>query len=82
MKCNEASKLISRSLEKKLSMTERFALKLHLLMCQYCARFSQQLHKLNVAINSMRKSIENDESIKLPAETKARIVESLEPDIE
>ncbi|MFW5440661.1 MAG: zf-HC2 domain-containing protein [Methylophilaceae bacterium] len=82
IKCKEVSQLVSRSLEKKLSFRERFALKFHLLMCKYCARFSQQLSKINVAISSMTKSIEDDTSIKLPSKTKARIVKSLESDVE
>lgn len=80
IKCKEVSQLVSRSLDNKLSLKERFALKLHLLMCKYCMRFSQQLKKLNVAIRSMSKNIEDDENIKLPSEAKKRIVKSLESD--
>lgn len=78
LKCKQASQLISQGLDKKLSGRERFGLKMHLLMCRYCRRFSQQLHKLNVVISSMKKNIENDEDIKLSPEAKDRIVKSIE----
>lgn len=78
LKCKQASQLVSRALDEKLSMRERFALKLHLLICKYCSRFSQQLNTLNVAISSIGKTIEDDASITLPSETKNRIAQSLE----
>ena len=82
IKCKEVSQLVSRSLDKNLSFRERFALKFHLLICKYCARFSQQLGKINVAINSINKNIEDDTNIKLPSEAKTRILKSLESDTE
>ncbi len=82
IKCKEASQLVSRSLDNKLSFRERFALKLHLMICKYCRRFSQQMSKLNVAICSMNKTIEEDTNIKLPPKVKTRIVKSIESDIE
>lgn len=78
IKCKEASQLASRALDCKLSFRERFALKLHLLICKYCKRFDKQLRKLSIAISSMNKNIENDTNIKLPSEARARIVKSLE----
>lgn len=80
MKCKQASQLISQGLDVSLSKRERFALKFHLLICKYCSRFSQQLKMLNVAINNLGKQIEDDTSIQLPSESKARIVKALESD--
>jgi len=77
MNCKQASQLISRTLDETLSLRERFALKLHLYLCKYCSRFSQQLHNLHIALRNMGKSIEDDTSIKLPSETKKEIVKSL-----
>ncbi len=78
MKCKQASQLVSRALDGKLTMRERFALKFHLLICKYCSRFSQQLTTLSVVINNMGKSIEDDTSITLPTKTKNIITQSLE----
>lgn len=77
MNCKQASQLISRDLDKVLSTRERFALKFHLLLCNYCSRFSQQLKALHVAISNMSKNIEDDTNIKLPSEAKEKIVKSL-----
>jgi Putative zinc-finger len=78
MNCKQASQLISRDLDEVLSARERFALKFHLFLCKYCSRFSQQLKALHVAISSMSKNIEDDANVKLPSETKKKIVKSLE----
>lgn len=77
MNCKQASQLISRTLDETLSIRERFALKLHLYLCKYCSRFSQQLHNLHIALHNMGKSIEDDTSIKLSSERKKEIVNSL-----
>lgn len=78
--CKQASQLISRGLDTTLSKRERFALKIHLLMCKYCSRFRQQLIAINVTISKLGKQIEDDSNIQLPEETKARIVKALESD--
>ena len=80
MNCKQSSQLISRGLDVTLSKRERFALKLHLFMCKYCSRFRQQLTAINVAISKLGKQIEDDSNIRLPEETKARIVKALESD--
>lgn len=79
LKCKDISQLVSRSLDSKLSLRERFGLKMHLFICKNCMRFSQQLQKLNVSIANMQKSVENDTNIKLPLKAKNKIIKSLEP---
>jgi len=76
--CKEATQLISKSLDRQLTRRERFAVCLHLMMCKYCKRFSQQLLVMRAALNRMTKLIENDDSILLPVETKTRISHSIE----
>lgn len=77
MNCKHASQLISQSLDSDLPWQQRFALRLHLILCKYCLRFSQQLHDLRVVIQSMNKHAEDDTNITLPPKTKARIVKSM-----
>ncbi len=81
LNCKQASQLISQSLDKKLSLRERFGLKMHLFICKYCKRFSQQIQKLHVTIHSISKQTEEDENIKLPEEAKKRIVKSMNENI-
>ncbi len=76
--CKQASQIISQSLDRKLSWNERFALHLHLFICKYCLRFSQQLHTLRVSLRRISENVENDTNITMPSETKARIAKSIE----
>jgi Putative zinc-finger len=76
--CKQASQLISQSLDRPLTIWERFALKLHLLICEYCKQFSQHLQTLRVALKQMTSSIENDNTIEMPTAAKNRIAALVE----
>ena len=76
--CKQASQLISQSLDRSLTLRERLALKLHLFICAFCKRFSQQVRVIRVALKSMRLIVENDESIQLPAKVKSHIANTIE----
>lgn len=78
LSCKQASQIISQSLDRPLTMRERFALKLHLLICKYCKRFSQQIHSIRVAVKQIINSIENDNTIEIPVAAKNRIVALVE----
>lgn len=78
LSCKQASQIISQSLDKPLTMRERFALKLHLIICKYCKRFSQQVQTLRVALKQMISSIENSNTIELPSAAKNRIAALVE----
>ena len=78
--CKQASQIISQSLDRNLTLRERFALRLHLLICAYCKRFSQQLQTMRVAIKRMTSSIENDHKIEMPSAAKKRIADLLNAD--
>jgi predicted anti-sigma-YlaC factor YlaD len=76
--CRQASQLISQSLDRNLTLRERFALKLHLFICEFCRQFSQHLQTLHVALKQMTSSIENNNTIEMPADAKKRITDSVE----
>jgi hypothetical protein len=46
LNCREASRLASESLDRRLPLTSRIRLRLHLMMCHYCRRFSAQMRML------------------------------------
>ena len=77
LNCQQASQMISQSLDRQLTWRERFNLRLHLTICKYCARFKQQLVTLRIALKRMGDQIEQDETIHLPSEAKARIAKEL-----
>ena len=76
--CKQTSQLISQSLDRPLTMRERFALHLHLLFCKYCKQFSQHLQTLRVAMKTMVNSIETDHSIEMPSGAKKRIADLID----
>jgi Putative zinc-finger len=76
--CKQASQLISQSLDRKLSLRERFSLRLHTFICDACRRFKQQLHFLRLALKRIGEQVENDTGITLPSETKSRIAQSID----
>ena len=47
--CREASALVSRRMDTRLSIAERLRVRLHLLLCKSCERFAQQVRVLRAA---------------------------------
>ena len=82
LNCKQASQLISQSLDRKLAWHERLTLRLHLLVCKYCLRFSQQLRSLRVALKRLNEDVENDSNIVMASEAKIRIAKSIESAID
>ena len=76
--CKQTSQLISQSLDRSLTLRERFALRLHLLVCKYCKQFSQHLQTIRVALKQMTSSIESNDGIAMPSAAKNRILQSIE----
>jgi hypothetical protein len=54
LNCKEASKLVSRQLDERLSLVRRMELRLHLLFCDACRRFEQQAALLREAMQRYR----------------------------
>lgn len=76
--CKQASQLISQSLDRPLSWSDRMQLRFHLVICSACNRFNRQLNQLRAAVHRIRHDTENDSSIQLPLDTKARITNAIE----
>ena len=76
--CKQTSQLISQSLDRSLTLRERFALRLHLLICKYCKQFSQHMQTIRVALKQMTSSIESNDGIAMPSAAKSRILQSIE----
>ena len=73
--CKQASQFISASLDRPLTLRERFVLKLHLFICDKCRQFSQHLQTIRVAIKTMVDSIEGNNNIEMPSAAKKRIAD-------
>jgi predicted anti-sigma-YlaC factor YlaD len=75
--CNQASQLISQSLDCPLTLTKRIQLRLHLVICDACRHFKKQVTLLQAALIRLREHTESDPSITLPEAAKNRIRQQL-----
>lgn len=65
MSCQHATRLISESQERALSMPEKLSLKMHVLVCSGCKNFSLQVPFLSKAMKAYAKGFDegrNEES--------------------
>ncbi len=60
MSCKEVSRLLSESMERKLSFWQRVGLWFHLSMCKLCKGFSRDLQRLREAARRHAEDVEND----------------------
>lgn len=61
MNCHEATRQMSESQERPLSMIERMSLKLHLMMCSGCSNFKEQMGSIRLMTRTFAKG-KNDET--------------------
>ncbi len=57
LKCDQITRLVSESKERALSVSERMALRMHVMMCSGCRNFERQMEVIRVA---MRKFSDDD----------------------
>ena len=50
LSCKEASRLLSQSMDRELSLGEQTRLRLHLTLCDACRNFNRQLKQLRQAV--------------------------------
>ncbi len=74
--CKETSELASRAMDEALPVTERVAMRLHLLMCRNCDRFAKQLNEMRRQFRI--ETAADDDAPGLPAESRARIANELQ----
>ncbi len=77
-RCKDVSEKVSQSMDTPLPYHHRMAIRVHLLMCRYCAGFRRQL----IMLRKMSRYIDDDPSssettIKLSQESKARMKKTL-----
>jgi predicted anti-sigma-YlaC factor YlaD len=78
--CEGMARLASESLDRELGPMERLALRLHLLYCAACRRYSRQLKLLQGALWRLGASLQTDDPLPgagLPDDTRERIKRSL-----
>jgi hypothetical protein len=76
--CKDASRLQSQGQDRPLHLGERLSLRLHLLICDNCRRFRQQLDLIRRACERVNKTEGlNAGGKELSPEAKARILDEL-----
>lgn len=81
LRCREISKLVSESMERKLSFRERVQLTMHMAMCRLCAGFAKQVRLLRVAARQDAKRIavaSSDQQTRLSQAARERIKAALQ----
>jgi hypothetical protein len=73
--CKETSQLVTQSWGRPLSLKDRLAMRIHLFVCDNCARFARQMHLI-------REWMRNDEgSGELSERARARITTKLQEEV-
>jgi hypothetical protein len=76
--CQDAARLQSEALDKKLSFPKRFGLFLHLLVCKWCRRYGKQIRFLGHAAHNHSENLSEAVPQKLSAEARERIKKRLQ----
>jgi hypothetical protein len=74
--CDEVTRLASEGMDRELRFGERLGLRLHLLICRWCRRYSDQIHLLRDAAHGLPDHLEDLTSAPddtLSPEARARI---------
>lgn len=77
LSCKEASRLVSESLDHKLPLRQRVALRIHLLMCKFCTQYRKQLLMLRDLAQHSFYLEDMEPQVTLPKEARERIQHSL-----
>ena len=77
MPCDRITGLVSESLDRDLSRSERFAAQTHLLYCVACRRFRRQIRQISAALAKTEGAIATLPEDGLSSAARARIVNAL-----
>jgi hypothetical protein len=76
--CKDVSKLVSESLDRKLPLSQRMAVRLHIMMCRMCRAYQKQTLLLRNAVQAYAHSLDKGESSEsLPKDAAQRIKKAL-----
>lgn len=82
LSCRDVTQLISRSMDTSLPIGKRIGVRIHLLMCKFCARYERQLLLIRETLRRLVVEEDRHEGPAggiLSAEARERIRKSLRP---
>ena len=71
--CRQVSRLQSDALDRRLSLSKRFGLHLHLLLCKWCRRYGKQIRFLRRAAHEHSDELNEAAPCHLSAEARKRL---------
>ncbi|MGV8990376.1 MAG: zf-HC2 domain-containing protein [Thiobacillus sp.] len=74
--CKETTELASRAMDECLPLSDRVMMRLHLAVCNNCARFAQQLQEMRRQFRT--ETADKDEAPGLAYEARQRIANELQ----
>ncbi len=78
LNCKQTSLLVSQSLDRPLTVRERWAVRWHLFICVYCRRFKQQLLLIQRQMTAWQTGSTAQSSVTLSESARKRIAERLD----
>jgi predicted anti-sigma-YlaC factor YlaD len=79
MDCDQATSLINKRDQEKLSCRQRFSLRVHLMTCSLCRNYEKQILSINKNILRFKEALENDEVVfTLPPKQKEEMKQCLQ----
>ena len=78
-RCKDVSQKVSLSMDTSLPLRHRLAVRFHLMMCRYCARFRRQMVKLRTLSRAIdtEAPASGDTTVKLSEDARTRIKNAL-----
>jgi len=76
-KCREVVRILSQSMDSKLSLTMRIKLRLHYLICAWYQRYEKQLHELRKFASSVPDHVDDFSADTLSPAARERLKEAL-----
>ena len=80
--CKQAARLVSLSFERRLTLRERFSMRLHLMMCKTCTYYGRQIKALRTIFERHEEVLDNTPASsdeKLGAQARQRIKDAMGP---
>ena len=72
LSCKQTSELVSKGLDKHLTITERIGVRIHLLMCRACTQYEKQLRFIRQAARRLSQGKESGDHAVTPLSPEAR----------
>jgi len=78
--CEQSSRLVSESLDRELTASERWAVRMHHLVCGPCRKVAKQLRRIRAALSDLPQDVRtamSQDAASLSPSAKQRIADSM-----